>query len=330
MRLAYPWLLLLGLAAAAAIWWTLTEGERRRARLPYPAAESLARAALLSSWPAARWAPAALRGAALLAVVVGLARPQKLLSRLQTEGRGIDIMLAIDVSPSMAASDVEPSRIEAAKQTARRFILGRTQDRIGLVAFGGASQLACPLTADYDALLSQLDSLQPGMTMVDGTAIGDGMVSALNHLKSGSAKSKIVILLTDGRSNTGLIDPLTAAKTAASLGVKIYTIGTGGQGPARISYVDPVHGPVSGMVDDDLDEELLGQIAAMTEGRYFRAASLTQLRAVYSTIDSLEKSKIELPPVVSRDDLYRPFALAAALLLLAEAALSSTVWLRWP
>ncbi len=330
MRFAYPWVLLLALAVAAAVWWLLTGGERRRARLPYPAAERLSRAALLSSWPAARWAPAALRGAALLAVVVGLARPQKLLSRLQTSGQGIDIMLAVDVSPSMAATDVEPSRIEAAKQTARRFILGRTEDRIGLVVFGGASQLACPLTADYDALLGQLDALRPGMTMVDGTAIGDGIVSALNHLKEGTAKTKIIILLTDGRSNTGLIDPVTAAKTAASMGVKLYTIGTGGHGPARISYVDPVHGPISGMVDDDLDEELLSQIATMTDARYFRAASLSELRDVYATIDTLEKSKVDLPPVVSRDDLYRPFVLAAALLLLAETLLSHTLWLRWP
>lgn len=330
MRFGYPWLLLLALPVAAAAWWALTGGERRRARLPYPAAERLARAALLPAWPLARWAPAALRGAAMLVLVAALARPQKLFSRLQASGQGIDIMLAVDSSPSMAATDVEPSRIEAAKQTARRFILGRTDDRIGLVTFGGASELVCPLTADYDALLSQLDALSPGMTMVDGTAIGDGIISALNHLKDGTAKSKIIILLTDGRSNTGLIDPLTAAKTAASMGVKVYTIGTGGQGPAQISYVDPVHGAVNGMVDDDLDEELLSQISAMTGARYYRATTLSQLRDVYASIDKLEKSKVDLPPIVSRDDLYRPFVLAAALLLLAEAGLSNTLWLRWP
>jgi Ca-activated chloride channel family protein len=329
VRFAYLWPLLLVLPAAAAAWWALTGGERRRSRLPFPSAGRLARAAA-QPWPPARWAPAALRGLALALVAVGLARPQRVTSRLQTTGRGIDIMLAVDTSPSMAAADIKPSRLDAAKETARRFALGRVQDRIGLTVFGGAPQLMCPLTLDYDALLGQLDSLSPGMTMTDGTALGDGLVSAVNHLRAGDARSKIVILLTDGRSNTGLVDALTAAKAAAADGVKVYTIGTAGRGPARISYVDPQHGPVDGVVDDDLDDELLAQIAAMTGGRYWRATSLSQLQEVYDSIDKLEKSKIELPPVVSRDDLYRPFALAAALLLLAEAALSQTLWLRWP
>lgn len=330
MRLAYPWALLLAVPAAAAVWWLLTGGERRRSRLPFPSAERLARASAASPWPPARWAPAALRGAALLLLAFGLARPQRVTSRVKTDGRGIDIMLLVDVSPSMAAGDVAPSRIEAAKETARRFVMGRSQDRVGLVVFGGASQLQAPLTLDYDALLGQLDELQPGMTMVDGTAIGDGILSAVNHLKAGSARTKIAILLTDGRSNVGIVDPVTAAKAAASEGVKLYTIGTAGHGPARVSYVDPVHGPMQGVVDDDLDDELLTQIAQLTGGRYWRATSLRELREVYDTIDKLEKSKVELPPIISRDDQYRPFALAAALLLAAEAALASTLWLRWP
>jgi Ca-activated chloride channel family protein len=266
----------------------------------------------------------------LLAVVLALARPQRVTSALAGGGRGIDILLAVDVSPSMAATDVEPSRLEAAKLTARRFVEGRVQDRIGLVVFGGASQLACPLTLDYDAVYEQLDSLAPGMTLVDGTAIGDGIVSAVNHLRASDAKSKVVVLLTDGRSNTGLIDAMTAARTAASLGVKVYTIGTGGRGPAQISYTDPRRGLVQGVVEDDLDEELLSQIASITDGRYFRATSLKQLAEVYATIDKLEKSKVELPPIISRDDRYQPFLLIAALLLAAEAALAGTVWLRWP
>ena len=330
MRFAYPWALLLALPAAAAAWWVLTGGERRRNRLPFPSAERLARASSATFWPSAKWAPAALRGAALLLLAAGLARPQRVTSRMQTSGQGIDIMLLIDVSPSMAAGDVAPSRLEAAKETARRFILGRSQDRIGLVVFGGASQLQSPLTLDYDALLSQFDDLAPGMTMVDGTAIGDGILSAINHLKGGSARSKIAILLTDGRSNVGLVDPETAAKAAAAEGVKIYTIGTAGHGPTQVSYVDPVHGPMQGLVEDDLDDELLTQIAQMTGGRYWRATSLKQLREGYDTIDKLEKSKVEMPPIVSRDDQYRPFALAAALLLLAEAGLTQTLWLRWP
>ncbi|MDE2038768.1 MAG: VWA domain-containing protein [Elusimicrobia bacterium] len=329
MRFAYPWVLCLSLPALAAAWWALTFGERRRHRLPYPAAGALAGAAA-SAWPAARWMPAALRAAALLLVAMALARPQRVTSSLGASGQGIDIMLLLDMSPSMAANDVDPSRAEAAKQTARRFVLARAQDRIGLVAFGGASELLCPLTLDYDALLSQLAALSPGMTMVDGTAIGDGIISAVNHLKAGSAKTKIAILLTDGRSNTGLIDPLTAAKAAATMGVKVYTIGIGGRGPAQVSYMDPQRGLVQGVVDDDLDEETLNSIASVTGARYFRATSLKQLRSVYAAIDTLEKSKIKLPPVVSRDDLYQPFALTALLLLLAETMLGATLWLRWP
>lgn len=327
MRLAYPWALLALLPAAAAAYWVLTGGERRRARLPFPAVEKLAGA---RAWPVARWGPAALRGAALLLLALGLARPQRVTSRVQSFGRGIDIMLAVDVSPSMAAQDIDPTRLEAARATARRFVSGRAQDRIGLVVFGGASQLACPLTLDYDALLGELDGLEPGMTMTEGTAVGDGLVSAVNHVRGGDAKTKIVILLTDGRSNTGLVDPETAAKTAAASGVKVYTIGVGGRGPARIAYVDPQRGPIEGMVEDDLDEELLDRVAASTGGRYFRAASLKQLREVYATIDALEKSKIELPPAVSKDDMYQPLLLGALLLLLAEGAAASTLWLRWP
>ena len=330
MKFAYPWVLLAVLPLAAAVWWVLTGGERRRRRLPYPAASALGQAALPPAWPLARWAPTALRALALLLVVIALARPQRLGKAAQGSGRGIDIMLAVDTSPSMAALDIAPSRLEAAKTTAHRFIEGRVQDRIGLIVIGGVSQLACPLTTDYDALIEQLNSLSPGMTLVNGTALGDGVISGLNHLRDSDAKSKVIILLTDGRSNTGLIDAATAAKAAASLGVKVYTIGTAGHGPARLSYVDPRSGPVQGVVEDDLDEELLSQISAITDGRYFRATSLKQLNEIYAMIDKLEKSKIELPPIVSRDDLYQPFVLAAALLLAAEAGLANTLWLRWP
>ena len=208
--------------------------------------------------------------------------------------------------------------------------MGRVQDRIGLVVFGGGSELSCPLTLDYDALLGQLDTMTPGMTGVDGTALGDGLVSAVNHLRAGEATTKIVILLTDGRSNTGLVDPLTAAKTAASLGVKVYTIGTAARGKAFVSYVDPQRGPVQGWITDDLDEELLAQIASATDGQYRRATSAKELRETYAAIDRLEKSKVTLPPAVSRDDLYRPFLFLGALLLMIEAATANSLWLRWP
>ncbi len=328
MTFAHPLVLSLLVLVAAAAAWSLGSGSLssslRFPGRPRPQASQTLRALL------GTWAPPALQALALALVVFALARPQRITSRLRGEGQGIDIMLAVDSSLSMSATDLTPNRVGAAVDTAKRFVQGRVEDRIGIVTFGGGTQLVCPLTLDYDAVLRQLDELYPGMTKTDGTAIGDGIVSALNHLKDSTAKSKIIILLTDGRSNTGVVDPLTAAKTAASLGVKVYTIGAAKRGPALMPIDDPLRGRVMVQIDDDLDDDLLAEIARETDGRYFRATSLKELRDVYATIDKLEKSKVKLPDIVSRDDRYRLPALLAALLLLAEAGLSNTWLLRWP
>lgn len=326
MTFAYPWLLLLLPLAALAFWWDAEAGPGAAAAYPgaVPASARTARALL------ARWGPPAARGLALALLAAGLARPQKVSARAAGSGLGLDIMLVIDTSLSMSALDFKPNRLEAAKDTARRFILGRAHDRIGLVTFGGASQLVCPLTLDYPALLDQLESLSPGMTKADGTAIGDGLASGARHLQAGDAKSKVLILLTDGRSNTGVVDPPTAARAAKTFGVKLYTVGTAGRGPATMPVDDPVHGRVMVRIDDDLDEDLLAEIARVGEGRYFRATSLKELRAIYETIDRLEKSKVKLPDLVSRKDLYHVPVALALLLLAAEAALSATWLLRWP
>jgi len=240
-------------------------------------------------------------------------------------------MLAMDTSLSMAALDFKPgNRLDAAKETARRFVLGRAQDRMGLVVFGGATQLACPLTADSEALLSQLEGLEPGMTKTDGTALGDGIVSAVNHLKASDAKSRIAILLTDGRHNAGTIDPLTAARAALSFGIRVYTIGAAKKGTSLLPVDDPLRGRVLVPLEEDLDEELLSEIARITGGSYFRATNLRELREIYDTIDKLEKSQVRLPDIVSREELYPFPVLAAALLLLLEAALANTLLLRWP
>lgn len=331
MRFAYPALLGLIPLALAVVFWDFKRLESRRAALLFPVSPGLRAQAATLGVRLARFLPPALKAAALLLVAVGLARPQKVTSRLQALGRGIDIMLAVDTSLSMSAIDFKPfNRLDAAKDTARRFILGRAQDRIGIVAFGGATELACPLTADYDAVIGQLSEFSPGMTRVEGTAIGDGIASAVNHLKSSPAKSRIVILLTDGRSNTGQIDPVTAAKAARSLGIRIYTIGTAKRGAALMPVEDPIRGRVLVPIEEDLDEDLLGEVANLTEGRYFRATNLRELREIYDAIDKLEKSSVKLPDIVSHDDIYRGPVLAAALLLLLEAALSNTWLLRWP
>jgi Ca-activated chloride channel family protein len=328
MRFAHPAFLVFLLPVLAAAWWARKRQEGRRPTLAFPALTGLpptsARARL------ARWLPWALRAAALALVCVGLARPQKVSRQLQGWGQGIDVMMALDTSLSMNALDFEPfNRLDAAKDTAARFVRGRTEDRIGLVVFGGASLLACPLTLDFDALIGRIEGLSAGMTGADGTALGEGIVSAVGHLKAGLAKTKILILLTDGRGNVGL-DALTAAKTAAAMGVKIYAIGTAKRGESVMPVDDPNLGRVMVPVSEDLDEDTLLEIARVTNGKYWRATNLKELRAVYAEIDRLEKSRLKLPETISRADLYYAPVLAAALLLLAELALAEGLLLRWP
>ncbi len=328
MTFAHPAAFLALIPAAAALAWSLRRGERRRASLLYPVPIPPRR-----PWGAgvARWGPSSLRALAYILLAAGLARPQKLSKRGQTLGQGIDIMLALDTSTSMNALDFKPgNRLEAAKDTAVRFVQGRAQDRIGLVAFGGAALLACPLTLDYEALVLRLREMEAGMTGAQGTAIGDGIVSGINHLRRSDGKSKVLILLTDGRSNTGLIDPVTAAKAARTYGVKIYTIGTAKKGETLLPVDDPTHGRVMVRLQDDLDEETLNEVARVTDGRYWRAEGLRQLHDIYGEIDGLEKSDVKLPDIVSRADIYQFPVLAAALILLLEMALSRTLWLRWP
>jgi Ca-activated chloride channel family protein len=311
-------------AAAAAVWRPgggklgLPAGDRLRARRPWPRAL------------AARAATPVLLAAALCLLAAALARPQKISKFLGGEGEGIDIMLAIDSSMSMKAVDFRPTRVDAAKATAKRFVLGRAQDRIGLTTFGGAPLLLCPPTLDYDALLGRLDELDAGITRAEGTAIGDGLVSAVARLKDSSAKSKVIILLTDGRSNTGVVDPLTAAKAAASYGIKVYAIGTAGKGDSTMTIDDPRYGRVTVPVTDDLDEELLAEIARLTDGKAYRARDGGELKEIFAAIDRLEKSKVALPKIAAVGDLHAWPLGAALLLLLLESALTAGPLLRWP
>ncbi len=298
--------------------------------LPFPAnSQFWKQGKTLKTW-AGQWTPLISRGLALCLIVFSLARPQKISSALKGFGEGIDIMLAIDSSLSMSSIDIKPNRITAAKEAAINFVLGRVQDRVGLVTFGGAPELLCPLTLDYNALISQIKTLYPGITQSDGTAIGDGIVSALNHLKQSHAKTKIIILLTDGRSNTGTVDPVTAARAAASMGVKIYAIGTARHGSTLMPVRDPSGGQVMVRIDDDIDDALLTQIAQMTNGRYFRVTNRNELKEVYRTINQLQKSKVKIPPIIMRADMYRIPVLIASLILLLEILLANTWLLRWP
>lgn len=328
---AHP-LFLLGLPILALCLWVHLRGLRnRRAALLYPqvAALSLLKEARVArSW---RHLPVLLRAAALTLALVALARPQKILKQGVSDVSGIDIILCLDTSGSMQALDFAPkNRLEAALETAGEFIRNRVHDRIGIVVFAANALLQCPPTLDYEALLEFLSQVEIGMTKSDGTAVGDALATALNHLKDSPAESKVVILLTDGRNNSGILDPLTAAKTARSLGVKVHTIGTGARGPALFPVDDPFYGRRLVRLPEELDESTLSAMAALTRGRYFRATSLKELKDIYREIDRMEKTKIQAPDIFSRHDLYSYFLTAALFLLLGELILARTYLLKIP
>lgn len=330
MSLASPYWLAAIPVVLAAVWAAYRWLEPRRAVWSFPDGTALASSAPKLASLVARVLPYALKGLALALCVGALARPQAVRRQAAGLTEGIDILLVTDTSTSMKALDFAPAdRMGAAKDAAKRFVSGRVADRIGLVVFGGAALLGCPLTLDYDALLNTIDEMEPGMTGVEGTAIGDGLIAGVNHLRGGRSPSKVVILLTDGRSNAGIVDPLTAAKAAAANGVKVYTIGTAKRGTSQIQVESPM-GRMLVPIQDDLDDVLLTQVAEATGGRFYRAESVRELREIYSEIDRMEKVAIKRPETVSYKDLYPWLVIPALLLLTAEAALARTWLLRLP
>lgn len=269
--------------------------------------------------------PFALRLITLALVIVVIARPQSVNSWEETETQGIDIALALDVSGSMLAQDLQPDRLEAAKKVAAEFITDRKNDKIGLVIFAGESFTQCPLTNDHKILLNLLNDVKFGM-IEDGTAIGLGLANSVNRLKDSESKSKVVILLTDGTNNRGQIAPLTAADLARSYGIRVYTIGVGTKGMAPTPVQTPF-GVRMQNVQVDIDEKTLTEIASITGGQYFRAVDSEELRTIYHEIDKMEKYLISVQNVTRRQELFLPFALAALALLLIELLLRRT-WLR--
>lgn len=278
-----------------------------------------------------RWTPAVIKLLVLALGVCAMARPQTIDREFAGPAEGIDILMALDTSVSMRALDFDPlDRMAAAKNAAGEFIQGRVSDRIGILVFGGAPLLMCPLTLDYEALREFLRDVEAGMTQTQGTAIGDGIASAVNHLKGRASKSKVIILLTDGRSNVDAVDPLTAAKTARTFGIKIHTIGTAQRGPARIPVNHPIFGRQLQQIADELDEDTLLRVAAETGGKYFRATSLKELSSIYSEIDRMEKTEYERPEIVTRKDHLLWFLVPGAVLLGLEMLLSGTLLMRIP
>ncbi|MFY0481594.1 vWA domain-containing protein [Flavobacterium sp. PLA-1-15] len=269
-----------------------------------------------------------LRLLALASMIVALARPRTVdISSKTKTTKGIDIVLAIDVSSSMLARDLKPNRMEALKRVASDFIISRPNDRIGLVVYAGESYTKTPVTSDKAVVIDALKGIKFDNVLQDGTAIGTGLATAINRLKDSKAKSKIIILLTDGVNNSGTIEPETASDIAEEYGIKVYTIGLGTNGMAEYPYALAANGDfIFKMMKVEIDQELMKNIAKKTGGKYFRATSNEKLETIYEEINKLETTEIEELKFYDYDEKYRPFLIFAGLLLLLEVGLRNTVY----
>ena len=277
--------------------------------------------------------PMLLRVIALSMIILVLARPQTHTSWGSKTVEGIDIMLAMDVSTSMLAEDLKPNRIEAAKSVAGEFVSGRPDDNIGLTIFAGEAFTQCPMTTDHQSLLNLLHNVRTDIAarglIQDGTAIGMGLANAVSRLKDSKTKSKVVILLTDGSNNSGDLSPLTSAQIAKSLGIRVYTIAVGTNGVAP--YPMQVGGTTQYVnMRADVDTQTLSQIAAQTDGNFYRATNTSELKIIYQDIDKLEKTKMDVKKFSKRYEAYQRFALVAVIALLLELLLRQTVFRRIP
>lgn len=264
----------------------------------------------------------------LSALIVAIARPQSSNSWQNVTTEGIDIVIALDISSSMLAMDFQPNRLEAAKDVATQFISGRPNDKIGLVVFSGESFTQCPLTTDHATVINLFRNLESGM-IEDGTAIGNGLATAVSRLKESNAISKVIILLTDGENNRGEIAPVTAAELAKTFGIRVYTVGVGTIGTAPYPIQTPFGVQVR-EVEVKIDEQTLQKIALTTDGEYFRATNNNKLAQIYQEIDKLEKSKIDVKEFSKREEEYLKYALAGALLLLLALFLKTTIFRNIP
>lgn len=325
MKLHNPWLLLLFIVYIPLIWWYV---KKYRGAHPYIGVSSLkAFSHIPGGWKSKLpHVCFILQLAAIGCLIVALARPQSFNSRTTSSVQGTDIVLAVDISASMAANDLQPNRFEAAKKTAADFIQGRPDDNIGLVAFAGQSLSILPLTNDRLTLIGAVNNLKMG-DLDNGTAIGDGLASAINRVISGKAKSKSIILLTDGTNNTGEVSPSTASDIARDKGVRIYTIGVGTD--QTMAVTDP-YGFTTTTVETKIDEDALREIAGNTHGKYFRARDEHALRDVFATIDTLEKSRLDVSKFTRMDENFFPWVLAALCCYVAMLTIRYTLIRRIP
>jgi len=276
-----------------------------------------------------RWTLPVFRTLSLLFLIISLARPQQSNVSETVESEGLDIVLSMDISGSMLAEDFKPNRIESAKKVAREFIENRPTDRIGLVIFSGESFTQCPLTTDQHILKEQLLNVKSGL-LEDGTAIGMGLATAVERLRNSKAKTKLIILLTDGVNNSGLIDPITALEIAKAYKIRVYTIGVGSEGSAMYPVKDAMGRTTMQQMPVQIDEPLMKKISSETGGKYYRATDNSSLSKIYREIDRLEKTKIEINSFKRYAELFFPFAFLGLLFLAMEVLARLTIYRTLP
>ena len=324
---AHPQFFGLLLILPIIILWYLTANNKQQGTMIVSSIRPFGR---VDSWKTFfRHAPFILRVLGITSLIIALARPQTRNDEQIVAGQGIDIILCMDVSGSMLAQDFLPNRLEAMKQVAVDFVDKRPTDRIGLVVFAGESFTVCPITTDRAMLKSHIVNAQSSF-LADGTAIGDGLSTSVERLRGSKAKSKVIILLTDGENQGGLIDPLTAKEIAKSDGVKVYTVGMGTEGYASAPMQSETGQVTIQKQKVNIDEPLLRQIAGETGGLYFRARDNSSLQKIYSEIDKLEKTKVDISVLKRYTEQFLPFAIAAACLILLELILRYTIFKKFP
>lgn len=324
---AHPQFFLLLLLIPVMVLWYLRKWKSGQPAMIVPSVVPFTRAV---SWRT-RLRPAllVLRLLAVAALIIALARPQQRNDRQLVSGEGIDIMLCMDVSGSMLAQDFQPNRLEAAKQVAAGFVDSRPTDRIGLVIFAGESFTSSPLTTDRNMLKTQIFNAQSNV-LADGTAIGDGLATSVQRLRESRSRSRVIILLTDGENQGGLIDPLAAKEIAKAIDVKVYTIGMGTEGFAQAPSQTETGEVIMQRQKVNIDEKLLRMIAAETGGLYFRARDNNSLEQIYGEINKLERTRIEMTTINRFNERFQPFALAAILFLILELILRFTIFRKLP
>jgi Ca-activated chloride channel family protein len=319
---AHPVFFALLLLIPFMVWW------QRRSRNTNPALRLTTTSGMRAAHAGgkAKWRPVlfVLRLLSLIALSIALARPQSSDTTENIDSEGIDIVLSMDISGSMLAEDFKPNRIEAAKNVALKFVDMRPTDRLGLVVFAGESFTMCPITIDHNVLKEQISQIKNGM-ITDGTSIGMGLATAVDRLRHAKGKSKVIILMTDGVNNMGLIDPVTALEIAKAYKLRVYTIGVGTIGQA-VMPVKTAFGIQKQMVPVEIDEPLMRKIAVETGGKYFRATSNRALESIYADIDKLEKTKVDITSYKHYAELFFPFAMIAVFCLAIEMLLRYTVF----